>query len=245
MNDTSLVRTDPFMNACAHAGATMEYYIGYLNKTGHDMEVSVYVGNKLWALPTMLVAGGEATQGSISKPIPVEAEVRIIDGDEQKSIKVSLKDVPKKGFRDGTIYFVINTNGTVDVKPIRLGEEAAMAGLVKGLRPAGEYRLGFVNKTGHDLEAATVFYGDKRAGTGGDIPARVKLGYSDPLTLPFPSVVEVRWTEAGTSHAVKVNVEGVPKGFEGRVFFVIKADHTVEVHPVKKGDDKSAIDLVK
>jgi hypothetical protein len=29
------------------------------------------------------------------------------------------------------------------------------------------------------------------------------------------------------------------------LFFVIKADDTIEVHPVKNGDDKTAFELVK
>jgi len=226
----------------------MEYYIGFLNKTGHNLdEVSVYSGNNLWGLPTPLVVGGKATEGVITMAIPTEAEVRIVDHGEQKSVKVSLKNVPEEGFEDGTIFFVIYTNDTVEVKPVKIGDDAAMAEVMKGLRPEGEYRFAFVNRTGHELQAVTVYYGGKKTGTGGNVLARSQANftYSDPLTMPCPAEAELRWIEDGTPHTVKVKLEGVPKGFEGRIFFVIKADDTVQVHPVKNGDDKSAFELVK
>jgi len=241
------------MTGCAQtkrdSGYNPEYHIGFLNKTGHDLdEVSLYdTNNKVWGLPAPLVAGGQATQGWITPPIPLEAEVRVVDKGEHKTIKVSLKDVPKKGFHDGIIYFVINADYTVDVKPIKSADSDEAVALVMSARPRGEYRLGFVNKTGRDLKAVAVFYGDKQAGSGGNILVRVKVGCSDPLTLPFPSEVEVRWKEDDADHAVKTKLEGiVPKGYAtGTIFFVIKPDNTVEVHPVKWGDDKGAAKLVK
>jgi hypothetical protein len=56
---------------------------------------------------------------------------------------------------------------------------------------------------------------------------------------------ELRWTEDSVSHAVKVRLADVPKAFEGRIFFIIKADGTVETQPVKNGDDKAAAKAVK
>ena len=75
----------------------------------------------------------------------------------------------------------------------------------------------------------------------------MKVGYSDALTLPFPSDAEVRWTENGAPHAVKAKLEGrVPKGYDaGTIFFVIKSDDTVEVKPIKWSDSQGSINLVK
>ncbi len=233
---------------CSSAtGADMEYYIGFLNKTGHDLdEVSVYSSNKLWGFPAPMVVGGERTEGVITAPIPSKAGVRIVDHGQHKSVMVSIKDVPKD-FQDGTIYFVFNRDGTVEAKALKKDDTVGHAELVKGLRPAGEYRFGFVNKTGHELQAVTVFYDDQKAATGGDVLARSQANftYSDPLTTARPAEAELRWTEDGVPHAVKVKLADVPKEFEGRIFFVIKADNTVEVHPVKNGDDKAAFKVVK
>jgi hypothetical protein len=233
---------------CSRAtGRDMECYIGFLNKTGRSLdEVSVYSGNKLWGLPKPLVVGGEATEGVITMATPTEAEVRINDHGEQKSVKVSLKDVPKD-FHDGTIYFVFNRDGTVQAKALKDDDTSGYAKLIEGLRPRGEYRFAFVNRTGRDLQAVSVYYGGQKAGTGNDIPARARanFSYSDPLTTPLLAEAELRWTEDSTPHAVTVNLEGVPKGFEGRIFLVMRAGGTVEVYPVKNGDDKAAFELVK
>lgn len=234
--------------ACSSAtGKNLEYYIGYINKTGHSLdEVAVYSNGKKWGFGTPMVAGGEATEGAITIPIPPKAEVRITDHGEHKSVITSIKDVPKD-FQDGTIYFVFNRDGSVQAKALKEDDTAGHAELIKGLRPKGEYRFGFVNRTGHELQGVTAFYGDQNAGTGGNVLARPQANftYSDSLTTPCPARAELRWTEDGTPHMVKVKLEGVPKGFEGRIFFVIKTDDAVEVHPVKTGDDKTAFELVK
>jgi hypothetical protein len=197
-----------FACSCA-TGTDLEYYIGYLNKTGHNLdEVSVYSDGKLWGLASPIVVGGEATEGSITMPIPPEAEVRITDHGEHKSVMVSIKGVPKN-FQDGTIYFVFNRDGTVQAKALKEDDEAGHAELIKGLRPAGEYRFGFVNRTRHELQAVTVFYDDQKAATGVDVLARSQANftYSDPLTTPCPAKAELRWTEDGTPHTVKVKLE--------------------------------------
>ena len=233
-------------------GYNPEYDVGFLNKTGHDLdEVSVYyTNNTVWVLGTPLVTGGESTEGWIPLPIPAEAEVRIVDKGVHKTVKVSLKDVPKKGFRDGTIYFVFNADGTVQVKPLKENDEAGYNEVIKGLRPEGEYRFGFVNKTGHDIEDVSVNHDGAQISrpnlARGDVPARVKVASSDPLLPPIPSEAELRWNEEnGTPHAVKVKLDGVTNGFDGIIYLVIKPDNTVEAHPVKKGDDKAAFKVVK
>jgi hypothetical protein len=234
--------------SCA-MGAEREYYIGFLNKTGHYIdEVSVYSNGKLWTFPTPMVVGGNATEGAITTPIPSEAEVRITERGQHKSVMVNIKDVPKD-FQDGTIYFVFNRDGTVQAKALKEDDTAGYAELIKGLRPAGEYRLGFVDKTGRDLDDISVNVGGIKLGgpnlAGGDLPARVKVAYSDPLLPPIPPEAELQWKQDGAPHVVKVKLDGVPKGFEGIVYFVVKTDGTVEVHPIKNGDDKASSELVK
>ena len=61
--------------------------------------------------------------------------------------------VPKRLTYEWTLYFVINADGTVQAKALKDSDEAGYAELEKGLIPAGEYRIGFVNKTGRDVEA--------------------------------------------------------------------------------------------
>jgi hypothetical protein len=237
------------MNACAQTRMNAEYYVGFMNKAGHLLDaVSVYYGQTQAAAAGGMVNGGRKTDGPVTLPIPSEAEVRWIDNGEPHTVKVKLEGVVPKGLTDDwTLYFVINQDATVQVKAIKDDDKAAMAELTKGLRPKEEYRLGFVNKTGRDLQAVSVYYGDQQAGVAGDILTRVKVGYSDPLTLPIPLEAEVRWKESGADHAFKAKFEGVvPKGYAaGTIFFVIKPDNTVEVHPVKWGDDKGAAKLVK
>jgi hypothetical protein len=155
--------------------------------------------------------------------------------------------LPKHLTDDWTLYFVINQDGTVQAKPIKANDKAAYAELTKGLRPEGEYRLGFVNKTGRDLGAVSAYYGADRVALAARLTTRAKVGYSDPLTLPIPSEAEVRWKENGADRAVKAKLEGVvPKGYaEGTIYFVIKVDGTVEVHPIKAGDDQGAFKLMR
>lgn len=232
------------INGCSQ---TKEYSIGFLNKTGHKLdEVAVYSNGKLWGLPTPLVVGGAATEGGVTMPIPLKAEVRINDRGEHKSVVVNIGEIPK-GFGDGTIYFVFNRDGTVQAKALKEEDTAGYVELTKGLRPEGEYRLGFVNRTGHDLKAVAVYYGDQKAGSGDNILGRAgaNFTYSDPLLPPIPVEAEVRWDENGVSHAVKVRLENVPKGFDGHIFFTIKADGTVEIRPIKRGDDKASFEVVK
>src|SRR4051812_33914337 len=119
---------------CSSAtGAHRVYYIGFLNKTGHPLDnVSVYSNGKLWGSPGRMVVGGKATEGVITAPIPSEAEVRIVDHGQHKSVKVSIKNVPRR-FQDGTIYFVFNRDGTVEAKALKDDDRAGHAELTKDL----------------------------------------------------------------------------------------------------------------
>ncbi len=236
------------VNNGALANPSIDYSVGFINKTGHDLdEVSAYSSNRLWVLPTMLVAGGEATEGPMLLPVPQEAEVHVVDHGVHKAVVVSLKDVPKKGFEDGTIYFVINTNGTVDAKPIKFDDTDAAVKLVMSARPKGEYDFGFVNKTSRDLHAVSVYYGNQQVGIAGDILARVKVGYSSHLTLPIPSEAKVQWTEDDASHAVRVKLEDVvPQGYaEGTIFFIIESNDIIVTKPIKWDDDQGGSNLVR
>ena len=69
--------------------------------------------------------------------------------------------------------------------------------------------------------------------------------YSNPLLPPIPTDVEVRWKSSDMPYSAKVKLENIPKGFEGIIYLVMKADGTVEVYPIKNGDDKAAFKVVK
>jgi cytochrome c-type biogenesis protein CcmE len=239
------------MSACTQPRlkAQSYYYVGFVNKTGRVLEnVRAYFGDRLVASPGALVKGGTTTEGPISLPIPTEAKVQWVDDGEHHSVKVLLEGVVPKGFSEGgTVYFVINTNGVVQAKAIKPFDKDAMADLMKGVRPKGEYRLAFINKTGGDLGDVSAYYGAERVAIVRGLPTRAKLGYSDPLTLSIPSELEVRWTEKAADHAVRVRLEGVvPKGYaEGTIFLIIKAADNVEVKPIKWGDNEGSIRLVQ
>ena len=232
---------------CLQAGGVRKYDISILNKTGkHISRASIYSGDKAWGMPTSVVVGGEATQGWITDLIPDSVEFKMLVDGEEKTVTVSLNGVPKY-FRNGTIYFVVNSDGSVQTKALKIGDMAGYKELINGLRPKGEYRFAFVNRTGNDLHAVSVYYGEQKVGSGNEIPtmARSNFSYSDPLTTPCPRDAELRWVESGVSNSVRVRLDQVPTGFEGRIFFVIRSADTIEVHPVKNGDDKEAFELVK
>lgn len=225
-------------------GTHTECYIGFLNKTGHEVdEASVYSSGKPWGLPDHMVVCGESTQGPWTLSMSPEVEMRITDRGMRKSVMVSIKDVPKH-FQDGTIYFLFNRDGSVQAKALREGDDAGYDELIKGLVPEGEYRLGFGNKTGHDVEAISVNAGsakllDHPVLFGG---AFTESGYLDP---PIPPETELQWTQDGAPHSIKVKLADVPNGFDGIIYLVAKADGSVEIHPIKKGDQKALNELLK
>jgi hypothetical protein len=228
------------------AGARYLYYVRYLNKTGHEINgVRLFYGDKEVASARTLVVGADSSEGEFDVAVPAEAEIKWLENGTPRSAKTKLVDAVPADFRRGDLVFVINPDGTVRASALSPGDTAGLAGLKRGLRPAGEYRLGFVNKTGRDLEAVSLYYGEGRAGGVKEILARVRVDYSGPLLPPIPSEAEVRWKEGGVPHAVKASLEGVPDGFEGVIYFLIRADGIVEVRPIRNGDDNGAFDAVK
>jgi hypothetical protein len=195
----------------------------------------------------LVVAGGEATQGWLTDLIPPEVEMKMINGrGEPRTVIVSLKAIPKF-FCDGTIYLTINHDDSVQVKALKNNDLEGYKELIKDLRPEGEYHFAFVNKTGRDLQRVSVYYGTRKVGAGNDIPARAQanFSYSDPLSEPCAREAELRWIEDGAPRASQVSLETVPGKLEGFLFFIIKADGLVEVHPVSKRDNQTSLDLIK
>jgi hypothetical protein len=191
------------INGCAQLPmrADTEYYIGFINKTGRELShVDVYYGNVELMGPRGLVKSASTTEGVITLPVPPEVEVRWVDNGQPHSVKLKTEDAVRKRLTfDWTLYFVFNQDGTVQAKALKDTDEAGYAELTKGLRPAGEYRFGFVNKTGHDIKNVSVNQGAtqiSRPNNGsGDIPVRIKFAYSDALLPPIPAEVELRWNE--------------------------------------------------
>lgn len=245
----AIVVTMLLMNACAqpHMQTNMEYDIGFMNKTGKRLDgVAAYYGNNKVASKGIMVKGGCATYGSILTPLPSEAVVRWDEDGEHRMVKVKLAGVVDTNTLDrSTIYFVINQIGTVDVIPIQFGDSAALLKISEDAQSKKEYRFAFVNKTGSDIQSAAVYYGERQVGATETILKRVKIGYSEKLSIPIQSDVEVSWVVNGVSNKSKVKLNDVPKDFDGRIFFVINQDASVEACFVQNGDNNSVLKLMK
>ena len=108
------------------------------------------------------------------------------------------------------------------------------------------YYIGFVNKTERDLDGVSAYYGDTKIAE----PSRlVKGGKATEGLIPMmvPSEAEVRWDENSTHHAVKVKLEGVvPPGFDRfTIYFIIKADDSVDVKAIKLSDIDANANITK
>jgi hypothetical protein len=108
------------------------------------------------------------------------------------------------------------------------------------------YDIGFVNKTGHDLDGVCAYYGDTK------VAQPSWLGKGDKATegwvpMPIPSEAEVRWEENGTHHAVKDKLEGVvtPGLDRFTLYFIIKADGSVDVKAIKLSDIDANANVTK
>jgi hypothetical protein len=108
------------------------YYIGFVNKTGHDLDgVCTYYGDTKVAEKGWLVKGGNATEGWVPVPIAPEAEVRWEENSAHHAVKVKLEGVVPPGLDRFTIYFIINADGSVDTKAIKLSDIDANANVTK------------------------------------------------------------------------------------------------------------------
>jgi len=104
------------------------YYIGVVNKTGHDLQnVKVVFSGKQQAQPGGLVKDGCATEGPVTAQIPSEAEVRL----GEHVVKAKLQGVVPAGFTEGTIYFVLGPNNSLQVKTAKLDDIDANAAITK------------------------------------------------------------------------------------------------------------------
>ena len=91
-----------------------------------------------------------------------------------------------------------------------------------------EYGVTIWNKSGDEIEEATVRYGELHT-VGGYIVAGGQVTHL--LALPFPDRVSVAWRSVdGEMHRVEKEVaRWIKKGkrFEGKLFFIINPDGTV------------------
>jgi hypothetical protein len=108
------------ISGCGQRSTKSVYYFGFVNKTGHDLSgVCAFYDSKIVAEPDRLVNDGSATEGPETLAIPLEAEVHWDENGVHHVVKAKLEDFVPKGFTDGTIYFIIRPNGSVDVKAIQ------------------------------------------------------------------------------------------------------------------------------
>jgi hypothetical protein len=239
----------PILQGCALTTKTQpEYFVRILNKSGRDLDdVGVYFDGKPAARPGMLVKTGEASEGPVTLPVPPQATVQWTDDKVKHTAVAEIKDVPSSMTSEWILYFVIGKDSTLEAKAVRWDDAAARAKIAEGLRPAGEYMLGFVNKTGHDLRELAVYYDGQKVGGAKAVLARVRVGYSNHLTTPFTPEAEIRWIEGGNEHAVKLRLDGlVPKGFcDGTIYFVFTSDGGVTATPIKFIDRQASINLVR
>ncbi len=120
------------MCVAAQTSIKPRYYVGFVNKTGHDLNgVSARYGNSEVAAAGRLMKAGRAIEGKLSSPIPSEAEVRWDENGTHHAVKTKLEGIVPKGFTDGTIYFILKADGAVDVKAIKLRDTEANARVVE------------------------------------------------------------------------------------------------------------------
>jgi hypothetical protein len=222
------------------------YEVGFMNKSGRDLGYVTVYNNKGEEVAGCgwLDKSGNATYGLGT--LPPEVEVRWVDKENNNTPhakKFKIVGIPEKF--DGYVYFIFKPNDVVDMKIIKSRFSKEYDEMSKGLRPEGEYTLGFVNKTGVDMKNVSVFYGDKQVCNIKKLLVRVGLDYSSSLTITIPSEAIVKWAENGTTYAAKVKINNIPKGFEGCIYFVFLNNGSVNATPVKNGDTEMAIKIVK
>src|SRR5207249_1800158 len=103
----------------------------------------------------------------------------------------------------------------------------------------GEYRLGVVNKTSHDLSNVVANFDGKEVAVARAVLKRVRVGYSDPLTMAIPAEATISWDEDGKGHTVKVGLASeAPSGYErGTIYLVFTDGDLLAVKAIKWADD--------
>jgi hypothetical protein len=120
------------MPACSKSPMKARYYIGFVNKTGHDLDgVCAFYGVTKVAQPSWLGKDDNATEGLIPVPIPSEAEVQWDENGTHHAVKVKLEGVVPPGLDRFTLYFIIKADGSVDAKAIKLSDIDANANVTK------------------------------------------------------------------------------------------------------------------
>lgn len=99
------------------------------------------------------------------------------------------------------------------------------------------YALFMTNRTHQDLDGASVDFGGQPAAQFGSLP-RGGLGSYDHVILPIPAEAEVRWSDRGVRHDLKVQLRGaVPVFPDGmNIYFIVEEDGSVTVKVAGKHD---------
>ena len=110
----------------------------------------------------------------------------------------------------------------------------------------GRYYIGFVNRTERDLDGVCAYYGDTKVAE----PSRLVKGGNATegwIGIPVASEAEVQWDENGVHHAVKVKLEGISPPGPDRftIYFIIKADGSVDVKAIKLSDIDANANITK
>ena len=112
-------------------------------------------------------------------------------------------------------------------------------GCSRNLPPTQGYGISLVNATQLELRSVAVYYGDTMAFEKSPM-AKGEVDSTYPVILPIPQEAEVRWTDRGVAHAVKVKLEEIAldPSVKMNMYFIIKDDEAVTFRRVRKDDDK-------
>ena len=128
------------VNACSSPPEKAEpryfgYFFKFENKTGADFySVDIYYGASKVSQVGILHTGDYATFGAETRPIPSEVEVRWKErkSGQRHSVKVKRRGIVPERF-EGTVYFVFNADGTVDMKLVEDGDDKAYNEVMEGV----------------------------------------------------------------------------------------------------------------
>jgi hypothetical protein len=92
--------------------------LAFVNETENDLErVELHFNGVKIVGPEGLAKGEDATLRFLTEPVPDESVVTWDDNSIHHEVSVKLDDVPP-GFANGTIYFIIKSDGSVEVKTV-------------------------------------------------------------------------------------------------------------------------------